>query len=212
MEDITLRTGGLPLMDEATPWPICERCARHMLFRAQLPLAVSGLAAHDDDRVLLVFECHGQVDGLFCDGGAVHLVRGTLAPRHPPAGRSWSSPPAVMPSEGGMLVPFDDGGLGAPRTSLPPLARLAATPDQGRLRGVLGGQAPGWRDAPLPCGCGRPTRTVLQLMETEPDHLPGVALGPAVVQVCLGCDTGRLVRAEPSQRPTLRPRARAARA
>jgi hypothetical protein len=84
MEEVTLRTGGLPLMQADTPWPTCPLCARAMLFRAQLPLAVSGLVGFDDGRVVLVFECHDRLEGERCSEGAVVFAEGHLEPREPP--------------------------------------------------------------------------------------------------------------------------------
>jgi len=47
-----------------------------MLFRAQIPLALTSLVDVDDDRLLLVFECHAHgEDGGPCDGGDVVVAR-----------------------------------------------------------------------------------------------------------------------------------------
>ena len=41
MEAVELRSGGLPLVPDDEPWPACPRCAAPMLFRAQIPLAMT---------------------------------------------------------------------------------------------------------------------------------------------------------------------------
>jgi hypothetical protein len=89
MEEVALRIGGLPLMRRDTPWPECPLCAQPMLFRAQLPLAVSGLTRFDDERVVLVFECHSRSEGQSCSEGAVVVTGGPLEPIQPPTSRSY---------------------------------------------------------------------------------------------------------------------------
>jgi len=49
-----------------------------MLFRAQIPLALTSLVDVDDDRLLLVFECHARSEHGRCDGGEVLVVRTPL--------------------------------------------------------------------------------------------------------------------------------------
>jgi len=56
-----------------------------MLFRAQLPLAATGLVSPDDDRLVLIFESHGSDSlGATSTGGMVEVVRGSLSPRSAP--------------------------------------------------------------------------------------------------------------------------------
>lgn len=194
MEEATLRMGGLPLMGASPPWPGCPLCDRPMLFRVQLPLAVSGLVGFDDDRVVLLFECHAWRHGEECTQSEVLVARGGLSPRDPPR-RATSDGPPVMPARGGVLVPFDDDLPGVPRTTLPPLESLAGGSDAGRLLGLLGGTTPGSRDPSTLCACGSPTRTVIRLLATDdPEQSAGVFLGPTMVQLCLQCDAGRAHR------------------
>lgn len=196
MDEVTLRSGGLPLMGPATSWPSCTTCGVPMLFRAQLPLAISGLARHDDDRVVLVFECHAWANGQPCAQGKVVVARGEVAPRLPPSlnGTSGTHEFAVLAPRGGKLVPFDDAIPGTHRTTLPPLESLEGTPRHGRLLGLLGGTTPGSIDGATLCGCGRPTRTVMRLLALDEPVRPRVCLGPALVQLCLRCDVGRVHR------------------
>lgn len=86
-----MRTGGLPLLPEDEPWPTCPRCGVPMLFRAQLPLAVTGLVGFDDERIALVFECHAKPEPTPCDEGLV-MVRpvASLRPRNAPAPQSFT--------------------------------------------------------------------------------------------------------------------------
>lgn len=85
MEEPALRTGGAPLLPEGEAWPTCPRCEMPMLFRAQLPLALTGLVGFDDDRLVSVFECHARLDAEPCEEGAV-IVRSAaqLKPRMAP--------------------------------------------------------------------------------------------------------------------------------
>lgn len=74
MADRALRTGGLPLLPSGAAWPTCGRCGMPMLFRAQVPLAVTSLVGVDDPRLLAVFECYAEGEHGPCDGGAVLVV------------------------------------------------------------------------------------------------------------------------------------------
>lgn len=195
MDEVTLRAGGLPLMGPTTSWPACRTCDAPMIFRAQLPLAISGLVRHDDDRVVLVFECHQWTGREPCAQGAVVVSRGQVTPRRPPLqGASAADGFSVLAPRGGRLVPFDDGVPGTHRTTLPPLESLAGTPRHGRLLGLLGGTTPGSIDGSTLCGCGRPTRTVVRLLGSDEPVRPQVCLGPALVQLCLQCNVGRVHR------------------
>lgn len=82
-----LRTGGLPLLPPHEPWPECPRCGGPLLFRAQLPLALTSLTGFDDERLMLIFECHAVLEEGPCDGGTALLVDGDLAPRAAPPSR-----------------------------------------------------------------------------------------------------------------------------
>jgi hypothetical protein len=255
MGDRTLRTGGLPLLGERDDWPSCPRCDLPMLFRAQLPLAATSLVAFDDDRMLLVFECHARSGGSMCDEGAVLIAGGDLVPRQAPGTAAYdvivrdlgpdpervgrivtmvcghrgalivpktvlhASPPSIAQetarsiadaggtadllaspattlavARGGRLVPFDDGQPGTRRTTLPPLQELVQATKKAPMRGLLGGATPGYRDHSFPCSCGRPTRTAVRFLAQSTREVDGVALGPAVAQVCIKCGEGRLQR------------------
>lgn len=65
-------------------WPMCRRCDVPMLFRAQLPLSCTSLVSFDDDRLVLVFECHARTDDGICDEGTVRISGGDLVPREAP--------------------------------------------------------------------------------------------------------------------------------
>lgn len=258
MDAPVLRTGGLPLLGENQPWPECARCEVPMLFRAQIPLGITSLAAPDDDRLLLVFECHAETEHGPCDAGTILLSTGIRGPRAAPVlrqfdvviddlgpdvqrvlalaatlseGKSAGGPappvpwpllrsvPASIADEtlsalasagakatkhpsstvvlpeihGGVLVAFDDGQPGMSKTTLPPLHGLVAGVGRKRMRGLIGGATPGYRDHSFVCSCGRSTRTAVRLLavrggEKEP------SLGPAVAQLCLACSTGSLHR------------------
>ncbi|MFW5925851.1 MAG: hypothetical protein ACOCV4_06770 [Myxococcota bacterium] len=192
MEQVTLRVGGLPLMDRGTEWPSCGWCASPMLFRAQLPLAVSGLVGLDDERVVLVFECHDDWRGEPCSEGIALIARGPVAPRSPPEG--YLTHPVVIDPRGGVIVPFEDDTPGTHRTTLPALDSLAGSMDGGRLLGLLGGPAPGSRDPSVLCDCGRCTRTVVRLLGSDLPREGGVWLGPTSVQACLHCNKGDVLR------------------
>jgi hypothetical protein len=79
-----LRTGGLPLLPPRLEWPACPRCSLPLLFRAQVPLVLTSLAPFDDERLVLVFECHAETDSGACSGGAALVVQGELEQRTPP--------------------------------------------------------------------------------------------------------------------------------
>lgn len=194
MSEVTLRTGGLPLMGPATPWPTCGSCGLPMVFRAQLPLAVSGLVGFDDDRCVLVFECHQGSHGTPCTEGAVLVAGGDVVPREPPSSHLPIGRPPVLAPRGGKLVPFDEGVPGTVATTLPPLETLARAPVHGRLLGVLGGPTPGSVDPSCLCDCGRPMRTVVRLLAMDPPPAPHVHLGPTLVHACLRCNVGRTHR------------------
>ena len=83
-EDRALRVGGLPMLPQDQPWPVCPRCDLPLLFRAQVPLALTSLVAFDDDRLLLLFECHAFRQDGPCDGSAVIISSGPTVPRPPP--------------------------------------------------------------------------------------------------------------------------------
>jgi hypothetical protein len=79
-----LRSGGLPLLPSRTEWPACPRCSLPLLFRAQVPVALTSLAPFDDERLILVFECHAETDEGACAGGLALVVEGELEVRTPP--------------------------------------------------------------------------------------------------------------------------------
>ncbi|MBK8171659.1 MAG: hypothetical protein IPK60_15105 [Sandaracinaceae bacterium] len=115
------------------------------------------------------------------------LAAGAKATKHP------SSTVVLPETHGGVLVAFDDGQPGMSKTTLPPLQGLVAGVGRKRMRGLIGGATPGYRDHSFVCSCGRSTRTAVRLLAvrggaTEP------SLGPAVAQLCLACSTGSLHR------------------
>jgi hypothetical protein len=83
-EDLELRSGGLPPLPPDTAWPCCPRCEAPLLFRAQIPLAMTSLVGPLDERTLLLFECHAAPDGEPCDGAVALLASGDCVPRQPP--------------------------------------------------------------------------------------------------------------------------------
>lgn len=85
VDDGSLRLGGLPWLGEAQAWPRCEECGIPMLFRGQIPLALTSLVGPSDGRLLSIFECHARVDGGSCLEGSVVVTRGSHVLRHPPA-------------------------------------------------------------------------------------------------------------------------------
>lgn len=257
MEEPALRTGGLPLMAEGDSWPDCPRCELPMLFRAQLPLAVTSLVAPDDPRLLLLFECHAvDEEGCTCDGSEVRIVDASrkLAPLEPPAACAFDvmlldvgeraaevmriasalsdreldlsatklplallraapasiaqetvrtvcdaggsaqtlpCPPTTLPMmHGGKLVPFDDAMTGVRKTTLPPLGELMTQANRGKMRGLLGGSTPGYRDHSIQCSCGSPSRTAVRMLATQGPY----SLEPSVVQVCLRCNSASAFR------------------
>jgi hypothetical protein len=84
MEEPTLRIGGIPLLTADQMWPICSRCGLPMLFRAQVPLALTSLVSPFDDRLLLFFECHANLGQKPCDSGSLVVANGNLSPRTAP--------------------------------------------------------------------------------------------------------------------------------
>lgn len=258
MDAPVLRTGGLPLLGPNQAWPECARCEVPMLFRAQIPLAITSLAAPDDDRLLLVFECHAETEFGPCDAGALLFSTGNRGPRQAPElrqfdmviedmggdakrvlelvsalsdGKSGAGPAPKTPwvfmrgvptsiadeslnalslagakvskhpsstvvlpeSHGGVLVAFDDGQPGMSKTTLPPLHGLVAGVGKKRMRGLIGGATPGYRDHSFVCSCGRATRTAVRLLAVRGEN-EAPSLGPAVAQLCLACSTGSLHR------------------
>jgi hypothetical protein len=88
-EAVELRSGGLPLLPDDTPWPHCSRCDAPLLFRAQIPLATSSLVGPLDERTLLLFECHAQPEGAPCTGAEALVAQGACTPRQPPVPAAW---------------------------------------------------------------------------------------------------------------------------
>lgn len=86
MERPALRLGGVPLLPRDLAWPQCHRHGRPLLFRAQLPIATTTIAAASDPRMLAVFECHADHS---CREGEVLVVRDALAPRESPGPTGW---------------------------------------------------------------------------------------------------------------------------
>ena len=84
MESVELRSGGLPLLAETDLWPACPRCDAPLLFRAQIPLAMTSLVGPLDERTMSLFECHAETEGAHCDGTLALLASGDRAPRQPP--------------------------------------------------------------------------------------------------------------------------------
>jgi hypothetical protein len=84
MEAVELRSGGLPLLAEHDLWPTCPRCDAPLLFRAQIPLAMTSLVGPLDERTMSLFECHAETEGAHCDGTLALLASGERAPRQPP--------------------------------------------------------------------------------------------------------------------------------
>ena len=83
-DEAELRTGGRPLLEPNQAWPVCPQCSLPMLFRAQVPLAMTSLVPFSDDRLASLFECHAVVDGDVCTGSAVLVSSGTRELRDPP--------------------------------------------------------------------------------------------------------------------------------
>lgn len=185
LEAVELRSGGLPLLPAGTAWPACARCATPMLFRAQVPLALTTIVGPLDERTLLLFECHAEHDGAPCGGMLALVTSGEGTPREPPR---CDTPTTLASIHGGLLVPFDDGGPGGAQTTLPALAELVADASRAQrpsyLRALLGGAAGAPRDRALVCGCGKPTRTVARLVSVPAPELP---LAAGVARLCLGC-------------------------
>lgn len=85
-----------------------------MLFRAQVPLALTSLVPSRDTRLLLVFECHARLEGRACNEGTV-LVSDAAAgkPCTPPPLESFdlvvealgSHPEAVLRMAGSLMDP-----------------------------------------------------------------------------------------------------------
>jgi len=84
MEEPTLRIGGIPLLTSEQLWPICPRCGLPMLFRAQVPMALTSLVSPFDDRLLLFFECHANLGRKPCDSGILVVANGNITPRTAP--------------------------------------------------------------------------------------------------------------------------------
>jgi|GEM_PF-5680484 len=84
MDAVELRSGGLPLLAENDVWPSCPRCDAPLLFRAQIPLAMTSLVGPLDERMMSLFECHAETEGTHCDGTLALLTSGERAPRQPP--------------------------------------------------------------------------------------------------------------------------------
>lgn len=79
-----LRIGGIPILTPDQTWPICMRCGVPMLFRAQIPLALTSLVSPYDNRLLHFFECHAHLDNSICDFGTLLISEGTGTPREAP--------------------------------------------------------------------------------------------------------------------------------
>jgi hypothetical protein len=84
MAEPALRVGGVPLLSSEQTWPNCPRCGLPMLFRAQIPLALTSLVSPYDERLLLFFECHSNVRRTACNGGALVITKGVGSPREAP--------------------------------------------------------------------------------------------------------------------------------
>ncbi len=94
-ENASLRLGGLPWIGEAQQWPTCVECGVPMLFRGQIPLALTSLVGPSDGRLLSIFECHARLrwfspttgldHGGSCLEGSVVVTRGSHILRQPPA-------------------------------------------------------------------------------------------------------------------------------
>lgn len=184
-----LRSGGLPSLPDDAPWPACPSCHAPLLFRAQIPLAVTTVVGPYDERTLLLFECHAAPHGEPCDGALALVATGDRAPREPPSSRTRDVhdgrvPPTPLASHAGLLVAFEDGAPGSPPMTSP--SRAAFVPDTSghRMRGFLGGATAGSRDHSLLCECGEATRTVARLLGAPEGE---VDLSPSVAQLCLGC-------------------------
>lgn len=83
-DDASLRLGGLPVLAHQQDWPECVACCVPMLFRGQIPLALTSLVGPSDGRLLSIFECHAPIEGGSCLEGAVVVVRGECAARSAP--------------------------------------------------------------------------------------------------------------------------------
>jgi hypothetical protein len=154
-----------------------------MLFRAQVPLTATFLAGADDDRLVLVFECHTSES---CREGQATVVRGpALATRPPPEG---SGPVVHGPPRGGELAPLAAIAPAIPFDPRAPADDVAAelADSGGELRAVLG---PSPRS---PCGaCGRNAHAAVRFVSREAyacDVEPAPLLGPTTVHICPRCD------------------------
>lgn len=85
IDEAALRLGGLPLLASHQEWPRCIECQVPMLFRGQIPLALTSLVGPSDDRLLAIFECHVRVPGGSCLEGAVVVARAHSGLRQAPA-------------------------------------------------------------------------------------------------------------------------------
>ena len=79
-----LRTGGRPLLAVDQEWPLCPVCSQPMLFRAQVPLAMTSLVPYTDDRLVSLFECHAVTEDGPCTGAVALVSTGERVLRDPP--------------------------------------------------------------------------------------------------------------------------------
>ena len=162
-----LRHGGLPLLPRSVRWPTCPACDLEMLFRAQVPLALTSLVSFADSRLLSVFECHATHDTGPCDGAAALLLRDPLEVRDAP--RSITRDVIVTdtgehPEQVLRIVDAVDGYRGLGRIALPAVILRSAPLSIARetVRAILeaGGHATLRESAPVVLSDARGGRVV----------------------------------------------------
>jgi hypothetical protein len=128
-----LRTGGKPALPPHTPWPRCPVTDLPMLFRAQLPLASTGLVTPDDERLLAVFESYTDLgSGIRGTDGVGIVTRSTEHELLPPPTSAhdvvilrWGpTPERVMP----LATLLADEGLHVSVNTPLPFTLMRATP------------------------------------------------------------------------------------
>ena len=172
-----LRTGGLPLLETGQEWPECPRCDAPMLFRAQMPIAITSLAAASDDRLVLMFECHAETDFGICEAGAVIISRGK-DPREAPTIRTFD----VLVDDIGAnqehvkkLATELQSDLGAPRVLVLPGVVFRAQPASIAEQAVHALQAAGATAAMRPAPVVMLTHIAGGILVPFDDGLPGMS-------------------------------------
>ena len=130
-----------------------------MLFRAQVPLALTSLVSFADSRVLSVFECHATHDTGPCDGAAAYLLADPLELREAPRSATRDvilTETGSHPDRVGRIVDAVDGYGGLGRMVLPAVILRIAPLSIARetVRAILeaGGHAVMRESAPVVLG------------------------------------------------------------